>query len=576
MFGNTHRNNVRGLGLKLRNDEYYDFMLYKGECYSVSDASSCIVLGLDGNNINEDGTWTSSYVWGEATTSDVVLNNIGYTGTDNGLIFFRKDLLTNKELINVITGSSFTMPSGPITMRPVTGNTMRYDYPYEVGDGYVSLKGGFFQGVYKIAGKDYQILPNTIETDWNFEIVLRRRDYEAKEGTLSYHYPDNKGIFFYMGTRAENKFSVYYGVDEKEIIGSVGDGYFADGVPEFEDMCGGTYLCSTQNVGEIRENPFESDYFGENMKYIENVCGEDDYFSGDYFDKGCPINGNAIDDEYMETDVEINDDILDNLKTKEGYSINEQEHDTIVTDNKFLLFNRTSTGYTVDNWDEDIEKVKFIEAKKKETPNKFLLFNRTSTGYTVDNWDNYEPENKGDNYDVLNDLKENAFAVMVGEDGSVGYKYAVGDCESENGYKVIVEKSTPNLVKMDEWATINVRVSILNPKEIKCGSKTGDRKMQIWFYVNENLVFVSKELPEFRFRKLNDVDEKQEAVPYNISVGGGTQGLADGIWVRDLIVSEDYFPLMRDFGGSFMGDIKSFKFYSCLRDYNDIRTSVLG
>ena len=576
MFGNIKKNNVRGLGLKLRNDEYYDFMLYKGDCYSVPDASSCIVFGLDSKNINEDGTWPSSYVWGKATSNDIVLNNIGYTGTDNGLIFFRKDLLTNKELINVITGSSVTISSGPMIMKPVTGSTMRYDYPYEIGDGFVSLKGGFFQGTYKIAGKDYQILPNAVESDWNFEIVLRRRDYEVKEGTLSYKYPDNKGIFFYMGTRAENKFSVYYGVDEKEIIGDVGDDYFADGMPEFEDMCGGAYLSKTPNLGELRENPFESDYLGKDMTYTENVCGEDDYFSGDYFDKGCPDNGNAIDDEYMETDVEVDDEILKSFKTKEGYSISQQEHDAIITDNKFLLFSRTSTGYTVDTWDESIEKVKFVETKEKKSPNKFLLFNRTSTGYTVDTWGKYEPEDNRDDYDVLNDLKENAFAVMVGEDGSVGYKYAVGDCESESGYNVIVENSVPNLVKMNEWTTINVRVSISNPKEINCGTKTGDRKMKIWIYVNEKLVFISKELPEFRFRKLNDVDEKQEGVPYNISVGGGTQGLADGIWVKDLIVSEDYFPLMRDFGGSFIGDIKSFKFYDCLRDYNDIYTSVLA
>lgn len=561
MFGNIHKNNVRGLGLKLINNEYYDFMLYKGECYSVSDASSCIALGLDGDNINEDGTWPSSYVWGKATSNDVILNNIGYTGTDNGLVRFRKDLLTNKEIINVITGSSITIPSGPMIMYPVTGNTMRYEYPYELGNGFVSLKGGFFQCVYKIEGKDYQVLPNIVANDWNFEIVLRRRDYEVKEGTLSYKYPNNKGIFFYMGTRAENKFSVYYGVDENEIIGTDEDGYFAEDAPDFGNMCGDAYLCKTP----------------ENEGLNEEMEEEDDYFEGDYYEDGCIESDGVIEDSYLDTDIEINDEILKEIKTKNGYSISKQEYDAMITDNKFLFFNRLTTGYTVDNWDENIEKIKFVETNKNKNkgPNKFLLFNRTSTGYTTDNWNSYEPESKDNFYDVLNDLKENAFAVMVGEDGSVGYKYAVSDCESVNGYKVMTEKSCPNLIKMDEWVTINVRISILNPKEVKCGVKIGDRKMKIWFYVNENLVFISKELPEFRFRGLNEIDEKQEAVPYNISIGGGTQGLADGIWVKDLIVSEDYFPLMRDFGGSFIGDIKSFKFYECFRDYNDIRTSVL-
>ena len=39
MFGNIKKNNVRGLGLKLRNDKYFDFMLYKGECYSDVNSS---------------------------------------------------------------------------------------------------------------------------------------------------------------------------------------------------------------------------------------------------------------------------------------------------------------------------------------------------------------------------------------------------------------------------------------------------------------------------------------------------------------------------------------------------------
>lgn len=575
MFGNIKKNNVRGLGLKLRNDEYYDFMLYKGECYSTYDSSSCIVMGLDAKNIGKDGSWKSSYVWGEATTSDVLLNNIGYTGVDNGLIKFEKDRITNKEFLDVFTGSSFTASGGAITMYPITGNTLRYSYPYEVNDDFVSLKGGFFQGFYKIEGSDYQILPNVIDSDWNFEITLRRKDYEVGDDTLVYKYPNNKGIFFYMGTRAENKFSVYYGVDEKEIIGNSGDDYFAEDGPIYENMCGGEYLCANKSVGIIKDTPFESDYFGEEMEYNSNVCGEDDYFSGDYFDKGCPDNGLALDGDYFETDVDINDDTLNSLKTKEGYSLSQHEREIFTTDNKFLLFNRTKTGYTTDTWDETIEEVKFVDVPKPETENKFLLFNRTKTGYTTDNFNEYEVENK-DQYDVLKDLKENAFAVKIDEDGAISYRYAVNDCDSESGYSVLNEKSVPGLVKVGEWVTINIRASILGSDGVECGVKVGDRKMKLYFYVNGNLVLVSKELPEFRFRGLDEIPEKQEAVPYNISVGGGTQGLVDGIWLKDIIVSDDYFPLMKDFGGSFIGDIKSFRFYNCFRNYPDIRNSVLA
>ena len=47
--------------------------------------------------------------------------------------------------------------------------------------------------------------------------------------------------------------------------------------------------------------------------------------------------------------------------------------------------------------------------------------------------------------------------------------------------------------------------------------------------MNGKLVLISKELPTFNFRELNDTPDKQEGVPFNISVGGGTQGLSDVI-----------------------------------------------
>ena len=98
--------------------------------------------------------------------------------------------------------------------------------------------------------------------------------------------------------------------------------------------------------------------------------------------------------------------------------------------------------------------------------------------------------------------------------------------------------------------------------------------MKLYFYVDGNLVFVSKELPEFRFRELDDIKEKQETVPFNISLGGGTQGLVDGIWI-DFHKNPEYkLPLEKNFCGTFLGDIMSFKFYDCFIDYKTINEHV--
>ena len=100
--------------------------------------------------------------------------------------------------------------------------------------------------------------------------------------------------------------------------------------------------------------------------------------------------------------------------------------------------------------------------------------------------------------------------------------------------------------------------------------------MRIHFYVNGNLILISKELPEFKFRALDDVKEKQETVPFNISLGGGTQGLCDGIWLNYYLKPDYMLPLERDFCGSFLGDIKSFRIYDCFLDYKTINDNVFG
>ena len=515
MFGNIKKNNVRGLGLKLRNDEYHDFMLYKGECYSVSDSLNCVAISMDANKIQEDGTWISNNVWSNAINNNVVLEDIGYTGVDNGLIYFRGDRVNNLELIDILTKSIYIPDGGNVVLKPISSCKMRHAYPYELHKNYVSLKGGFFQGFYKIEGKEYQVLPNALENEWNLEFVIRRREFDIPENTIITKYPENNGLFFFMGLRAENKFALYY-----------------NGNNEYVE----------------EEYPYRKD------NYISNI-----YDDGKNPDGVCSNNNLPFEEEYMLNDIVIDDDILNVLTTTDGISLKQNEYEVFETDNKHIFFNRTATGYTSDSWDSNIGGVSFTDIKEGETENKFLFFNRTTTGCTTGQM----PVINND-YDIIGDLKNNAFALIVNNDGSVGYRYGISDCETDNGYSVVSERSKPNMVKLDEWVTINVRFSNI-----------GGEQMKLYFYLNGNLVLVSKPLPIFNFRGLKDAPSKQQGVPYNISLGGGTQGLFDGIWLKDVKVKDKYFPLMKDFGGCFIGDIKSFRFYDCFRHYSDISNTVL-
>jgi hypothetical protein len=108
-------------------------------------------------------------------------------------------------------------------MHLVTGTTEQYVYPTEriidptftIGD-YIQLCGGFYQGYYKIDGSTYQLLPTRVNQAWAAEFWLNPQDICAPTTgtTLNDVYPNNKGFFFYMGTRAENKFwNQFYGND---------------------------------------------------------------------------------------------------------------------------------------------------------------------------------------------------------------------------------------------------------------------------------------------------------------------------------------------------------------------------
>ena len=94
----------------------------------------------------------------------------------------------------------------------------------------------------------------------------------------------------------------------------------------------------------------------------------------------------------------------------------------------------------------------------------------------------------------------------------------------------------------------------------------GGDKMKLMFYVNGKLKYITKELPRINMKALNEIYDKQEGVPYNISIGGGTQGLAETIQRNYMLNPTRTYPLEQNFAGTFIGYIKSFKIYNCFME----------
>lgn len=532
MFKNIKNNNVRGLKLKLRHDKYYDFMLYRGECESTYITDDCIVTEITADN-EKDGKYISPVIWSGAKNYGVVLEHFGFTGMDNGLIKFDKYKISNADFLKLLTESKYILSEGDnnFFMSPVSGNTYQYSYDYSIeteGDKkYFALNGGFFQGFYKLFDEDYQTLPNHIDDEWNLEFVVRKRNYDNEKRTLNDVHPDNNGIFFYMGLRSENKFW-------------------------------DKYLVKNWDAIHINENDIEIDY---------SDCETLDYFTSDYY-----ANCEEHNDGYFEKEISL-DDVK--VTTKDGKDTSKRGYYEIVTDNKFVTFDNTKDGFTTKTFDAENPYVMFEGNNGYKEENLFMLMNHTSSGLTTKTISEHRESNPKQ-FDVYKDIKNNAFALKINDDGSIGYKYIIGDCDSENGFSLIEQRSKENIVPFGEWVTINVKIKIINSLNDNCKSDIGKRKMKMYFYVNGNLVFVSKELPEFTFRELDEIKEKQEMVPYNISLGGGTQGLAERIWIDFCDIPDYVLPIEKNFAGTFVGDIMSFKFYDCRLDYNSINDNVFN
>lgn len=554
----------------------------------------CLISYIETNNDNcivgEGLASDSSFIYENSVNEGVTMEDIGLTGMDNGVILFDKDEITNAEFYDLLTKTKIHIPSEDyrFKMNPVSGNTKLYDYEMSFSSDtktkYYALKGGFFQGFYKLDGLDYQVLPHFIDKVWHMEFTIRPQNYEISEKSVNKMYPENSGIFFYMGTRAENKFAQFYdnNINEYPIrdlsrCNSLCDNFlrgkyfFDETIDENDNSFYGKlkWVCSIYNNNqEFYPCRCDSKYVIEQKEYLLRTLN--------YY----------INEEYVADDFNLKDVIID---TSNGSPLNNNKYYEIETDNKFLFFNRREDGFTTNNWEPDTQVV-LTGLTPNIQDNYYLLFNRTARGYTVKDFDKYDNKKSfermlvtGDEsdtfesniYKVENDLKNNAFALKINDDMSIGYRYLIRDCDNENGWSIKEEKSFPNIIKNGEWNVINVMFMILNGNTDKCGSNVGKRKMKIMIYVNGYLKFISQELDEFNFRALNDNYVKQEGVPFNISLGGGSQGLLESIWLDYYKCFENILPIEQNFCGSFIGDIKSFKFYNCLLEYNEIKNNFL-
>jgi len=526
----------------LANDKTGDFIPYVLNCKD-SCGRNIITDGLVAwFDINNSGTTTSSYdltslvQWSGYTltpSSGFTLNDWGLTGVDNG----RTDCLTGKTL--VITSAStklvlYAVTGYTITYTPESGCTVGpgiYSYPYEthynveaiggcpVGNT-ICLNGGFYQGFFKLdddrpspvnklddnscCGSGYtltsvsgytkwQVMPTEFPNGWSMETWIKWDNSYCTSGntsalTLNTVFTGNSNFFFYIGTRAENKF--------------------------WNNFSGETGYTTSTGIPLQRT---------ASLEYADEVSEPNGGVT--WFTRGSNFG--------CDCSCTISCDVCGT--TTPGY-----------VDPSYI-----SGGQ---NWFSQGSSQIAACCSICNTP----ALNSVVTGYS---------------YNYCDQLSENALGFRITNDGRIGYRKmtVTGDCYNnkflitgtvmEEGYSDANVMPTGNT-----WTHIVVTY-------VEGGSKYGLPSGTLTFWVNGLAKYKVHDFIGLQLRALDEWSAKQIGVPFNMSWGGGTQGLTESQTFGGPDPADKNMDIEKYFAGTFEGELSQLRFYEKALNVLEVRNN---
>ena len=555
-MGNLRNFDFRKLDIKLSNSDYWDFYLSDDSTpIGPIDFSSCLIADFDFNNPDmftpeSPNTISSLATWTGATNTGYTLNTIGLTGIDNGLVTFTKDPSdpTNQAMLSALTGSTLVIPAGDkrLHLNKVSGMTGNFIYPVDIvsdaAGNYAQFCGGFYQGYYKIDGTNYQVFQDRMNGGFTAAFWLKRDNSACAGGqTLNDQYPNNKGLFFYMGTRAENKFwDLFQGADTG-----------------CTSACTASTAC-TETISEWCTIPKES----QMAVYGIIHTGETITLHPD-----------------QTTRTEITNPFL--IYGQAGHG------------SHYYPCNTGPSGFgnqTVGTYDGKPKVIITPKTIITNTQNPFLIYGQAGHGsqyypcntgpsgfgnQTVGTFTGFTKSIEFDNIDYNLDIVDNALGFRIKDDGSIGYRLltVTKHCSGTTTVSAVTVQeaySDAGLIADKAWTSIIVRYS--TNFETDCELKIRPKRTgKLMFYINGKLKFIVNSFPEFIGKRLNEHMEKQIGVPFNMSIGGGSQGLIETLTFDGRDLGDLGLPIERNFAGSFLGGISNFNFYACDLNFIDIQ-----
>jgi len=574
--------------------------------------------------------------------SSSTLCDVGLTGIDNGLVdkMTGETLNYTKGLYNDFLKFDRLHFDRRIKLFQVTGYTqsnnkfsgITKDTLYEVVSKndpqfgkYHELYGGFYQGFYKLFGFDYEVLPERSSKGWSVEMLLRPRfvnEYNPlpTETTLNEMYPKNKNTFFYFGTRAENKF--YHHADGHP---NCLTGYTR--VTNSLSGCPSTCACCDRTVTDSRcvyvypPRSYNNQH-DPHLNYGCPLCGGDKKIS---LTCGCGCNESSCETCGWECQIHNCETVILPTPTPSPTptptpSCETQTPVCTPTCTKCETCDEcttcgptgfTSIEYTCETdplFDVMSNNISFKlcgDVKNPQIGVKVLRFTggcETTgtcvtgktyvTGYTIDEYCSppIYPYCEIVNPDFLNE--EHWFLVNVTWERYSWFdfcdlkfygglfditKFEYLESLANNSVELIRPPLTHNNKSGELIELVNLNETWLDEKKYRLG--------RLKIYVNGKKIYTIEDFEEVIPRGLFTDKEKQIGVPFNISWGGGTQGLHENLTfsscsalTSNYIQDPECLPnnilsgttlsglstnilLEQNFGGTFDGGISQFRFY---------------
>tara|TARA_R110002012_G_scaffold26763_8_gene86747 strand:+ start:59567 stop:62896 length:3330 start_codon:yes stop_codon:yes gene_type:complete len=443
--------------------------------------------GIVGQYVVNSGNYTPSL---GGTGADLIINVTGLTITDQNITivdegnsFIVGETITiNDTLLGGAGATTLILQVGGVISggqdTPVTYG-MRSNY--DRSGFYYDLYGGFFQGFFDLWGYGYRVLPDRQEMGWTVESLLKVRSSGDSWNNLSGYtlnnlHPNNEGIFFYLGARAENKFwNCFHG--ETGYTTTLGYPlYSCSGTCVFDGLTG-------SSCGGQTGFTYDSSVYGGNV--YTSASTEYQILSNNFALRlsGGSGQGYKLGYRVLRYTGDTN---------AEGYA-QPGSVDIFDTDQTLCTGGTFTSGFTIE------------EQYTTDT---------ICTGETANSW-----------FKVDAVWKRNYY---YGSDREKLWRGGLNlitniTCETATtGTVTATTGTTEYLVEEIE----SEKIFLQNPAWIRDIKR---RLGTLTLYVNSRPVLKVPDFEEIIPRRLNEVAEKQIGVPYNISFGGGSQGLYDSL-----------------------------------------------